>query len=605
MTRQLLNATNLHALFRARAQASPDAVAYAEFCREGQGWRRISWRDAAATVDRWRAALAGEGLAPGDRVAMALRNGVDWLCFEQAALSLELVVVPLYPDDRAENAAYIVAHAGVRLLLVQDAGRWRRLAGALRPMADLRVRVLGKGDFDSGDDPRVRAVGEWLAAAPPYTAPLPAPAPDSLATIVYTSGTMGRPKGVMLSHRNILSNVAAGLAMFEIRQQDRFLSFLPLAHMLERSAGYYLPMAAGASIAFARSVPQLADDLKAIRPTVLIAVPRIFETIYGRIQQQLESAPTHRRALFRLAVEIGWHAFEHRQGRAGWHPRLLLRPLLAHLVGRRLLERFGGELRLAVSGGAALSPQVARLFLGLGLNLCQGYGLTEASPVVSFNLPTDNRPASIGVALPGLELVVGAEDELLVRGPNVMRGYWRDKAATARTVDAQGWLHTGDQVRLHGRHWYIVGRLKEIIVLSNGEKVPPVDLEGAITLDPLFDQALVVGEGRPFLAAVVVLNPGAWQRLAGELGIDPGENGLAEKRAVEQLLTRIGASLHAFPGYAKVRRVHATLEPWSAENGLLTPTLKLRRTRLAEHYAEEIEALYGERVIREGLTVRG
>ncbi|MEW7979126.1 MAG: AMP-binding protein [Candidatus Sedimenticola endophacoides] len=273
-----------------------------------------------------------------------------------------------------------------------------------------------------------------------------APAPQDLATIVYTSGTTGRPKGVMLNHHNILCNAAAGLEMITVYPRDRTLSFLPLSHMLERTAGYYLMLLAGASVAFARSIPLLGEDLRDIRPSILISVPRIFERVYGRIMEQVESAPAPRRWLFEQATRIGWKSFEHHQGRRPWSPDLLFQPLLDALVGGRVRARLGGRLRFAISGGAALSASIARTFIALGVPIQQGYGLTEFAPIISVNRLEDNLPASVGTPLPEVEVRVDEHQELLVRGCSLMQGYWNDPGGTAQALDPQGWLHTGDQV---------------------------------------------------------------------------------------------------------------------------------------------------------------
>ncbi|SCZ58413.1 AMP-dependent synthetase/ligase [Thiohalomonas denitrificans] len=582
------SAPTLDGLFRARAERSPERPAYRWYDRATAEWREITWGETGAEVARWRAALAAEGLVSGERVAVAQRNGVQWILFEQAALSLGLVVVPLYPDDRPDSLAWQLKDSGARLLLLQDAGRWHRLQPALEEVTQL-VRVVIPGS-ERVTDQRATALDEWL----PAVGNVP-PAPvhsDDLATLVYTSGTYGRPKGVMLSHRNILSNVRAALEQIDVYPSDRFLSFLPLAHMLERTGGYYLPMAAGACVAFARSVAQLSMDFASQRPTAVIAVPRIFETAYGRITQRLADGPRWRRTLFDTAVRVGWRRFKYRQGCAAWHPSLLAGPLLRRLVGRPVLERLGGRLRIAVSGGAALSPELARTFIGLGLDLCQGYGLTEASPVVTFNPPGNNRPESIGVLLPGWEARFDSGGELLVRGPSVMRGYWRNPKATAEAIDRAGWLHTGDLGEQRGDHFYLTGRRKEILVLSNGENVPPAALEGAIALDPLFEQVMVVGEGRPFLSALVVVNGEVWGQVAERFELPADATGLMQSAAREEMLRRIAERLHAFPAYAKVRQVYATLDGWSIESGLLTPTLKVRRNAVFSRYAEEIARLY-------------
>jgi len=591
-------ARTLDGLFLERVRRSPERPAY-RFHDRGSGcWQELTWGRAAGEVARWRRALSDEGLVAGDRVAILLRNCPQWVIFDQAALSLGLVVVPLYTEDRAENVAYIFEDASVKLLLVQDAGRWRRLEPAVGAGPNpRRVVILDSGPDAarlSEGDPRVVVADTWVPERGPPLEDRHGD-PGGLATIVYTSGTTGRPKGVMLSHRNILSIAHGGLEAIDCYPDDVFLSFLPLSHMLERTAGHYLPMMAGSAVAYARSVAQLAEDMAAVRPTLLVAVPRVFERIYQRLREQVARRPFLVRWLFRVAVEVGWRRFEYDQGRAGWSPALLLWPWLRRRVAAPVLERLGGRLRVAVSGGAALPRAVGRLFMGLGLPLCQGYGLTEASPVVSVNTLNDNDPASVGVPLRGVEVRIGENDELLVRGPGNMLGYWNNPIATAEVLDAEGWLHTGDVARLDNRHIHITGRIKDILVMSNGEKVPPGDMEMALMLDPLIEQAMVVGEGRPYLGALVVLSPERWPSLAGELGLDPdAPSSLSDARLHRSLSKHMVQALGSFPGYAKIRRVAVLPEPWTVENGLLTPTLKVKRSEVVRRYAAELASLYGE-----------
>jgi long-chain acyl-CoA synthetase len=398
----------------------------------------------------------------------------------------------------------------------------------------------------------------------------------------------------MLSHTNILWNVEASLSCIQAYPEDRFLSFLPLSHTLERTGGYYLPMMAGSTVAYARSIPQLAEDLTIVRPTVLIAVPRIFERVHARIREKLEHEPAPARRLFEAAVAVGWSRFLHDQGRGPRTAAMLLGPLLDRLVGRKVRARLGGRLRIAVSGGAPLAGEIARFFIGLGIPLVQGYGLTEASPVVSVSPLEDNIPESVGLPLPGVELELAAEDELLVRSPGVMLGYWNQPEATAAAIDPEGWLHTGDQVHIdEERHLFITGRIKELIVLSNGEKVSPSDLEMAIALDALFSQVLVVGEARPYLSALVVLDPDAYGELAAERGLDPDLSaGRLDPRLEEILVARIGERLQGFPGHAKIPRAAVVERPWTIEEGTMTPTMKLKRVRILSQYADELQRLY-------------
>lgn len=581
----------LYALFHERLRRTPDALAYRWFDAARAEWRELNWREVSTRVGRWQAAFVAEGLQPGDRVALMLPNGPDWVCIDLAALGLGLVVVPLFFNDRPDSVAWILERTQARVLVIDGPAQWRELADSLRRLQRLRVVLRESARVDAAGDERLALLRDWL----PDNGELHGGGGvrDALATIVFTSGTVGRPKGAMLSHGNILWNAWASHRSNTVYREDVFLSFLPLSHMLERTVGYYLPMMAGASVAFARSPALLAEDLPVIRPTVLISVPRIYERVYARIDAQMAQRSSMARRLFRAAVMTGWDRFEHAQGRAPWRPHLLLWPLLRRLVADKVLARLGGRIRIAVCGGAPIPRQVARRFIGLGLPLVQGYGMTELGPVVSGNTLDDNEPESVGRPLRDVEFRIGAADELMVRSPGVMKGYLDDPEASAQAIDAEGWMHTGDCARLRDGRLYITGRLKEIIVLSNGEKVSPVDMEMAVTSDPLFEQAMIIGEGRPFLTALLVLNRESWLEYARANGFD-GEDRerLEAPRVVDAMRARASACLREFPGHAQLRRVALTLEPWTVENGLLTPTLKLRRAQVMERLQHLQARLY-------------
>ncbi len=587
------SAGTLAGLFRERIRRTPDGCAYRRFDHQGGCCQCTSWGETAALAARWQAAFRREGLLPGDRVAVMLKNSLEWVLFDLAALGLGLVTVPLYVNDRPDNFALIIEETGARLLLIEGVDQWERIR-EVHGRLDSLLRIVSLTRACTKEcDLRLALLDEWLPASDDRYDAGSWPA-DSLASIVYTSGTTGSPKGVMLSHASILANTCAGISRVPVYPDDLFLSFLPLSHTLERTAGYYVPIMAGASVAHCRSLEQLPDDLKAVRPTIIISVPRVFERVHGKITARLSAGPRWKRRLFDLTITVGWQRFLHSQGRGSWSLSLLLWPLLDRLVARRIRAALGGRVRLAISGGAPLNPDIARRFIALGLNLLQGYGLTETSPVVSVNSLADNRPETVGPPLPGVEATVGADSELLVRGPNLMAGYWRNPAASAAAVDRQGWLHTGDQARIAASgHITITGRIKEIIVLANGEKVAPAEIEMAINADRLFEQSMVVGEGRPYLSALLVLNDSEWTRLAGTMGVDAEQDTLPESSRVEQaLLERISPRLAHFPGYARIRRVHAGLTPWTVQDGLQTATLKLRRQQLLERYAGEIERMY-------------
>jgi len=586
----------LPALFTARVARSPRKMAFKQYDRDKGEWQEYTWEETQQNISKWRNALAQENLQSGDRVGIRRGNGCNWVLFDQAALSLGLVVVPLYVDDRPDNVAYVINNAGLKLLFLEYDEQWTCLEDHYGELGIINRVVIEGGDKIqalSEADNRVVGLDHWLKEKSTIPATdLPEIKPDDLATIVYTSGTTGRPKGVMLSHRNITSNIVGGLSMIGVYPADRMLSFLPLSHMFERTVGYYLTIAAGNEVVYARSIDELAEDLVNQQPTILVSVPRIFERVYGKIKAQLEEGSPIKRALFNATVNIGWHRFEHSQGRAKWHPKLLLWPVLSHLVASKVQAKLGGKLRYAISGGAPLPPAVSKVFIGLGIPLIQGYGLTETSPIISVSTLEFNNPASIGVPLRNVEVVIGEGDELLSKSESVMLGYWQNKEATDEVITPDGWIKTGDQAAIRNGAIYITGRLKEIIVLANGEKVPPADMESAIAEDPLFEQSMVIGEQKPYLSAVVVLNEAIWNEIKRSKEKEEAWSSLEYPAVETYLLDRIAKQIVNFPGYAQIRKVVAVLEPWTVENGLATPTMKIKRKKIEEAYASRISAMY-------------
>ena len=584
--------TNLSQLFCHRVHRTPDKIAYHYFNSEAKTWQDLTWSDMAEQVAYWQAALKAENLSPGDRVALMVSNSPTWVMYEQAAMGLGFVVVPLYTNDRPENINYIINDAQIRILLVETATQWDKLKPHCKDLPSLQ-RIICMEPARDDEDPRLAFLDTWLPdASKRYPLNELKVHKSTLATIVYTSGTTGKPKGVMLSHYNIFWDAIAGLESVKVYSTDSFLSFLPLSHMFERTVGYYLPMICGSKVTYSRSIDKLAEDLLLKRPTILITVPRIFERVYNKIKTQLASKSGFAQNLFKWTVNVGWYRFRVQQHKQAWHPKLLLWPILSLLVARKIMAKLGGRLRLAVSGGAPLGFAIARTFIGLGVTISQGYGLTEASPVISTNTLEDNEPDSVGQALPGIDVKLGDDSELLVRAPSVMMGYWNQDEATQLAIDPDGWLHTGDKARIEHNHIYITGRLKEILVLSNGEKLPPADLEMAICADPLFEQALVLGEQKPYLSALVVFNEEGWHQLASQLGVSTDEDMLNYPSVHEHVMQRLHDLLKEFPGYAKIYQVYITRETWTVENSLMTPTLKLKRQLITNKYADQIEQMY-------------
>lgn len=584
------DAPTLDRQFRERVRRSAGRVAYTDFDSAANCWRDYSWDEISLEVSRWQAALRSAGLNKGEHVGIRLRNCRHWVIFDQAALGLGLIVVPLYINDRADNANYVLEHAEVKFLLVETLREWQELeiAPGDTPSLD-RVLVLQRCE---AKPPRVICADEWLPESGNGLA-RDLTSPGETATIVYTSGTTGRPKGVMLSHHNLVSNAQCGLKSIAVTPEDVLLSFLPLSHTLERTVGYYIPLIAGARMVFNRSIDELAEDLRTVCPTVMISVPRIFERSYIEIKHKLEEGSAIGRYLFKATVRTGWARFEWRQGRGGWKPGFLVWPVLDRLVAKQVRNRLGGRLRIVIVGGAPLPFMVARTFIALGVDLLQGYGLTETSPILSTNTLRQNRPETIGLPLHEVRLKLGEDDELLARGPNIMVGYWRNEEA-AEGAMLDGWLATGDQARIDADGFLsITGRLKDILVLATGEKVPPADMESAIAEDALFDQSMVIGERMPYLSALVVLNRKIWAGIARGMGLPVDDESVLRSDEVEKLLLgRIRKLIHEFPGYARIRRVTATLDEWTIEQDLITPTLKLKRPKLREKFQSDIDKMY-------------
>lgn len=556
---QLAPTSNLSDMFYNRVQETPDRPAFRQF--DGTNWITLTWKDTARNVARWQAGLKRDGLQKGDRIAMCMRNRVEWVQIDQAAIGLGLVTVPLYFDDRPENMAFCMNDAGVRFLMLEDGAQWTALKDHVKTIE--RVVCLG-GTIPN--DPRVQKLSDW-APTGDHELIRSGAGPQELSTICYTSGTTGRPKGVMLSHRNIVSNTLASAKQVDMTVHDLGISFLPMSHMFERTCGYYLRVYTGAEAVFARSITTLGEDLLLHKPTAMVSVPRVFERVWGAMQQAMPVGDPKRK-LFDKTVEIGWRRFK---GEASLKDHLLW-PILKALVAKKVHARLGGRVRILSVGGAAFPPALAKIFLGLGFPILQGYGLTETAPVLTSNRADDNDPLSVGRAVEGVTLRLAENGELLAKGPNLMLGYWNNPEATKAAIDADGWFHTGDVAAIRDGRVYITGRIKDVIVMSNGEKLPPDDAEQALARDPIFEHAMLVGEGRSYLGLVCV----------------------SKEENLETLAARANAQLKEFPGYVRVRHVARVQGPWAVENGLLTPTLKLKRKEAERRFQKEIEEMFAK-----------
>lgn len=579
----------------------PDDVIYKVYNNAEKAWKDLTVKNVYDEVHDWRHAFAARpSLVRGDRVAMLMTNCPEAVFFDLAALSNSLVPVPLHAIDTPKSSAFILNDSGAKVLVTNKLLKWKQIREAADLPALELVVITDDKDCDDLDAAiPVMTLETFIKEGLTSKLPAEAPKPTDLAALVYTSGTTGNPKGVMLTHRNVLSNIRGVLQQVIPHEKETLLSFLPLSHTFERTTSYYLALGLGFTTAFNRSIATLQDDFRQIRPSVLMSVPRVYEMIYNKLQDGLAKKGKVVQYLFDWAVEVGWRRFCRTNGLpVESSARAFLDPLVAGFldkkVGKQLRAVFGDNIHLFISGGAALSPNVAKTFLALGVDIIQGYGMTETSPIIAVNRPGHNHPNTVGPALPNLEVRLGEGDELQVRGPSVMQGYWHREDATRDIFEEGGWLKTGDVCSIYpDGNIRITGRIKEIIVTSTGEKVPPADLEAAIETDRLFSQSMVIGDDRPFISAIVVVNPEEWKTVCNELKLDPTDPAALKDPKVKKLaLRRIKTATAGFPNYGVPRQVTLVSDAWTIENGMLTPTLKMKRRVIVAQYKDEIEAMY-------------
>ncbi len=573
-------------------------------CRRQGRYQTISYEELASQVRQFASGLSALGLRAGDRVALLAENRPEWVIADLATLALAAVDVPMFTSLPAPQVAFIVADSGATVLVVSDRSQLEKAVRVRQVCPDLTIVVMdGSGD-PAGGVISWAEVMERGAAAPlnsaEYVARAEAVQSGDLASIVYTSGTTGDPKGVLLTHGNFLANLRSCQEVLRFAPDDVLLSVLPLNHVLERLAGYYLPLACGSAIAFAESLRRLRENLREIQPTYLILVPRLYQAFHEAIVDQVARLSPHRQRLFAWALQAGKRRLQASQ--AGHRPSLsvsLQWGLASSLVFRPLRQRMGfSRLRYFVSGGAALAPATEQFFHALGLPILEGYGLTEASPVVSVNRPGRLRLGTVGPPLPGVELRLSPAGEVLIRGANVMQGYWRRPQETAEALDAEGWLHTGDLGELdEAGYLRLTDRLKDLLVLSSGKNVAPQPIENVLLASPYLAQIVLLGDRRPYVTALIVPSVPRLQewarRQSPPLPEDPTFLLQSEpvRRLIRQELDRLCSDLADFE---KVRGFALLDHEFSIESEELTPTMKVRRRVVAERYAELIRGMYRE-----------
>ena len=590
---------NLFALFeRAARQGADEPFLWAK--REGV-YRPWSWRQVEQQVRALRRALLAQSLRRGDRVLLVAENRPEWAIADLAIMAAGGVTVPAYTTNTTADHRYLLQHSGARAVVVSTAALARRLMPAIAEAGTIEL-VIAIEPLPGADQigATVLTWSEALALGERQADPSPDPASalsrDDVACFIYTSGTGGNPKGVILSQGNLLANVAGACAVVEKLGlgKEIFLSFLPLSHAYEHTVGQFLPIALGGEIYYAEGTESLTSNLLEVRPTIMACVPRLYEVMRQRILKVLSRRAGLGPWLFAKAVELGTRNVE-QPGSLGPVERLLDRAL-DRLVREQVKSRFGGRIKALISGGAPLNYDVGLFFAALGMPVFQGYGLTECSPIISVNLPGQLRLRTVGPPIPGLDVKIADDGEILVRGESVMQGYWRDEAATAQALQ-DGWLHTGDVGLVDDAGCIqITDRKRDLIVLSGGDNCAPQRVEGILSLEPELGQVMVYGDRRPHLVALIVPDAEFARSYARQHRVSPEFASLVEdsgfQRAISEAVSRANQSLSVIE---RVRHFRLMPEPFTIENGLMTPTLKLKRQQICRLHGDLIEGLYEAR----------
>jgi long-chain acyl-CoA synthetase len=593
----------------------------------GEGWHDITWEQLEDRAQALGAFLHKRGVRKGDRVALLSENRPEWAVTDLGTQLVGGVNVSIYTSLPPSKVAYILRDAGATACVVSVPVQRKKIQEIVDECPALETVIVMD---DLPDDPPAYmthwtdalAAGRdhWAANEAALTTIADEIAPDDPSALIYTSGTTGQPKGVVLTNRNFCSNVKAALQRVPFGEEDHHLSFLPLSHAFERTAGYTAVLAAGARISYAESVEAVSSNLQEVRPTVMISVPRMFEKVYNRVTNQVGEGGALKQRLFEWAVRTGRkHAEAQQQGGPG--PWLRAQKALAHrLVFSTLHEKLGGNLRFAVSGGAALPKEIGTFFQAAGVTIIEGYGLTETAPVIAVNPLDAPRYGTVGHVLPGVSVAIQSlddesrvaevngndyptrptttEGEILVKGPNVMKGYWEQPAETRAAFDPDGWYHTGDVGRFEEGYLRITDRIKHMIVSRGGENIYPGPIEEAFKTQAWIDQIIVVGEDRPFLSALVVPDFESLRMRARDHGIDEAAYSDAELLAHEDVQAAFDEIFRDYNreaiAHEKIRNFRLLPEPFTVEDGTLTPTLKLRRNVITDRYADRIDAMYEE-----------
>ncbi len=566
-------------------------------------YRSISYETFGTRVRNLAMGLAAIGINAGDKVAILSENRPEWAYCDFAALSLGAIDVPIYSTLIPGQIEYILNDSEAKVIFVSDRNQLDKILEIFPNLPHLehiihfdkleinREHVASfESILENGADFDDQHPDYFLNSVNHIE-------PNSPASIIYTSGTTGEPKGVVLSHRNFLSNIEGGIATLNVMESDRLLSFLPLSHVLERTAGFYAPVYMGACIAYAESVELVAQNIAEIKPTIMISVPRLFEKMHARILENAQAGSAIKKMIFSWSQKIGARYIQTKKN-GKVNPILALKYNFADkLVFTKVREKMGGQLRFFLSGGAPLSKEIGEFFYAMGITILEGYGLTECSPCIALNVEENPQFGSVGPVLSkgGVEVKIAPDGEILARGPNIMLGYYKKPAETKEVIDDQGWFHTGDIGLLTEENFLVVtDRKKSIIVTAGGKNIAPTPIENAMLTSPLIEQIVVLGDRRKFLSALIYPNIEALKSFAHEHKIDISDikNFLGTPKIFQYVSNEINRLSNQLARFEQIKKFTLLSEPFTIENGELTPTLKIKRKFVEQKYLEIVDRMY-------------
>ncbi len=565
-------------------------------------YKGITYAELKTDVELFSLGLYALGVHRGDRIALIAENRPEWVVTDMGMLGIGAVNVPLYTSLTPEQIKYIFLDAEIKYVVVSNRLQLNKILKIQGETPLLRKIILMNEDGAEMNDiihsfSEILEMGKradvsqkrFLEQEKRRTRH------EDILTLIYTSGTTGNPKGVILTHENMVSNIKASAPCIPITPDDTLLSYLPLCHSFERMAGYYTAMSCGATTAYAESIDTVRENILEVRPTIVTSVPRLFEKIYNRLQRQISGHTPFRQKIFYWAVETGKkYATLKRAGTVS--PVLAMKRLIAHrLVYQKIQARTGGRIKFFVSGGAALSKELAEFFEAIGILILEGYGLSEASPVITVNRLENYKFGSVGLPIAGTEVKIASDGEILARGPNIMQGYWNNKKETDESIDTDGWLHTGDIGMFDEDGFlHITDRKKHLLVSSGGKNIAPQPIENGFLQSAYIDQVVLIGDKRMFCTALIVPDFEMLKDYARGKGINSSTtNELIQHEQVVKLYEgEINTHQQHSALYERVRKFTLLPQPLTIENGEITPSLKIRRKFVEEKYREVIEKMY-------------